>query len=446
VGGHGGRMRLFVIPGGFLCGAALCAVLLHLQPHAFAIDRAQPLTVVTYWQQFGALMWLSLALAMAIASAGYIGAMRLPALRTARIAAICALACAAALAFPVIFSSDVYAYAAYGDLALHGISPYAHTPIAHPDALLRAAIWQWSNPLPVCVYGPAFVGVAGVASALLPLGAAAPLWALRIVSCAALVACAPLAWLAFAPLGARVRSAAAAGIALNPLAIWSAAEGHNDALALAVILAGFALIARSRAFTGALVVGLSALIKAPGVLVCAALPFFARTDRTRIAVGACAGIAIAVAGALPLIAGVTTKLAPAGHYHPQYSLQSLWWPIAAVVAVALAWTRKPIPMAFALMAAVPNPYPWYGLWIVPLAFLDWGTRSAWAAVLFSLLLTVRYLPDATSANVPAGWSAAVVAAEFALPLLLLFTGMWYERRRRPEIRTPDLGPAASRLQ
>lgn len=447
-------MRLgALIPAGFLAGAGVCAWMLRHAPQSIAVDRAQPLVVVTYWQQFGAQMWIAFALAIAIASVGYAGVLRASRKALATTMILSALACAAALLFPVVFSSDVYAYAGYGDMALHGISPYAHAHIALRDPLLDAMLWQWGNPPPMCVYGPAFVWLAqGIAALFLPLGAAAPLWAFRIIACLALIACAPLAHAAFASFPRATRLAAAAGIALNPVAIWSAAEGHNDALALAIVLAGFALVARARLFTGALLAALSALVKAPGALAAIGLAIAAWPDRSRfwrIAPGTALGIAIVAALAIPLEYGVRTKLAPAGHYAPQFSLQYVSIALTAVVIAALVAAscferlRMASYLTMAAWIAIPNPYPWYAVWLLPVAFLAWRSSAAWALIAASLLIALRYYPDATTA-LSRPLSIAIVVLEFGLPLLLLSAHMATSRRARREIRTRAPGFATPR--
>jgi hypothetical protein len=477
-----------LVPLGFAVGAALCSLLLRHAPGDVAVDLAQPLAVVTYWQHFGAQMWLAFALAIAIATIGYIATLRtvggdgldtsatLRYLRVTRplitIAGASALACAAALLFPVVFSSDVYAYAGYGDMALHGISPYAHARVAVRDSLLDAMLWQWGNPPPMCVYGPAFVWLAqGIVALFLPLGAAAPLWAFRIFACIALVACAPLAYAAFSACPRSTRLAAAAGIALNPIAIWSAAEGHNDTLALAIVLAGCALAARSRVFTGALVIGLSALVKAPGAVAAVAFAIASWRDRTRFAQaawGAALGVGIVVALAIPLEYGVRAHLAPHGQYFPQFSLQYVSIPLTVVVALLLllastssavlrylsmthALTRYTMTpgksLAFAALAlwiAIPNPYPWYAVWLLPLAFLAWRSCAAWALIAASLLIGLRYYGDATT-DLSRPLTLAIVALQFGVPLLLLIAHMVNGRRARRETRTtvPDFAPSHS---
>lgn|GEM_PF-585166 len=440
-------MRLaFLVPIGFAAGAVLARALLSHAPPDIAVDRMQPLVVVTYWQHFGFMMWLALFIAIAVASVGYVAALRAP-LDFARgwfdkltmTIACSAIACAAALAFPVVFSSDVYAYAGYGWLALHGVSPYAQAAITMRNPLMDAVLWQWGNPPPVCVYGPAFVWFAQTIVALFGgLGPAAPLWALRISACATLVLCAPLAYHAFANFPMRTRLAAAAGITLNPVAIWTAAEGHNDVFLIAIVLAGFALLARSQLFAGALVLALSAVVKLPGLLAAAAAVAFSdvrnRSQFARLAAGVAAGLCTAALIGWPALAQLSRNVSGRGQYFPQFSLQSAMsfaFGDAAAIAIAtvlalsgiiagciLLWRRRaagaPL-LAIALWIAIPNPYPWYVLWILPVAFIAWETPAAWAIVALTLCTAARYLPDATT-DLSNGMSLAIVCAELALPI------------------------------
>jgi alpha-1,6-mannosyltransferase len=457
-------------------------LLLRHAPASIATDLAQPLVVVTYWQSFGGAMWAALFGAIAVASVGYLGVLRLPfdtdssssnpALRVVRYLtmtmAMSALACAAALAFPAVFSSDVYAYAGYGDMALHGIDPYAHAKIVLRDPLLDAMQWQWGNPPPMCVYGPAFVWIAReIVAHFLPFGVAAPLWAFRILSCIALVACAPLAYAAFARFPVKHRLRAAGGIALNPVAIWSCAEGHNDVLMLAIVLAGFAVLQRGRAFAGAITIALSALIKAPALLAASVVALSSWPDRrrfVRIFGGAATGVALVAAIAVPLEYGVHAHLATRGHYFPQFSPQAL---LALMVPVPLAAAlvlgtcalfavrgardllngkiEGAISIALALWFALPNTYPWYALWILPVAFVAWGTNKAWAVIAATLLAVLRYYGDATSDVSPA-LTAALLLAQFGVPLVLLSVPRMnraHPVRRESRTPAPDFAPLRS---
>lgn len=400
---------------------------------------AQPLVVVTEWGARGALLLGMLFLGVMAAAAPYWIAVRnAQRLSIAGLTALVGGALLVAWCVPVLFSSDVYAYAAYGELARLGLDPYVRSLNPGDDALIRDAIWQW-NPgappgtgsFPICVYGPAFVLLAkALVSALAPLGTLAQLQGLRAVGSAAFIACVPLAYAAFG--GERsVRLCAAATIGLNPVALWCAAEGHNDALVLAIVLAGFAL-ARHRLVTlGAAIAGCSALVKLPGA---AAAIGFAVADR-RARVGAMAGIAISAAFSIPLLRGVTTQLAPHGRYAPQASLQALLgplgplpaWTLAGAVAIALAARAVVLLRArngegwvwlgLGAWVLVPNPYPWYGLWLVALAATAPRSRAAGVAIGLSFTSLLRYVPDAVAIPGPA--LAAVLGALASLPLLWL---------------------------
>jgi hypothetical protein len=463
----------FLVPLGFAAGALFASGLLSHAPASIAIDLAQPLVVVTYWQQFGFWMWLALLVAVVIASVGYIAAlvsarawfdkltMTLVVTMTSS-----ALACAAALAFPAVFSSDVYAYAGYGWLALHGVSPYAHAAVTIRNPLMDAVLWQWGNPPPVCVYGPAFVWFAQTLVALSGgLGPAAPLWALRISACVTLVLCAPLAYYAFANFPTRTRLAAAAGIALNPIAIWSAAEGHNDVFLIAIVLTGFALIARALPLLGAFLLGLSPLVKLPGLLAAGAVLFAYAHDRSRysrVLLGSVAGLTIAGLIALPTLTQLSQNPIARGHYFPQFSLQyvlsSVFGDVAAIVIAlvltlvcalwggVLLWRRNMVGaqlFALALWIAIPNPYPWYALWILPIAFLAWETPAAWSIIALTLCTVARYLPDATT---DLSWKQGVliVCAQLLLPAAVFIAGSMRSRSVRPENRTQAPETALSR--
>ena len=364
------------------------------------------------------------------------------ALRPRSIAALAALAAIGAWCIPVMLSSDVYAYAAYGELARLGHNPYAHVSLASGNPIFGAAIWQWGNPIPVCVYGPLFVVIAqGILELLHAFGTAVQLDGLLAVSVLSLLLCVPLAFAAY-PGNAFARSVAAFTIGLNPVALWCAAEGHNDALAIAIVLAGLALMRNGQSFAGAAVAALAGTVKLPGVL--GAIP--GSTAGTRARMGAALGAIAAIAFSTPLLHAVTTELAPRGRFAPEASLEALVKPLAFVVvrddgsATTIAWSVAAIAalacivrgatrlresrtegwIYFALGAwlLIPNPYPWYSLWLLPLAAAAPATRPAAVALWLSLFSTLRYVPDAIGAPTPAG--AAILGAIATLPFLGLF--------------------------
>jgi hypothetical protein len=289
-----------------------------------------------------------------------------------------------------------------------------------------------------------------------------------VLSCFSLIACAPLAYAAFQTFPRSRRLLAATGISLNPVAIWSCAEGHNDVIVLAIVLAGFAIAARSRTFAGTLTIALAALVKVPALVACAAFAVHTLKQprqRVRVLYGAGLGALIVIGVATPLEYGVGVHLAPSGFYFPQFSPQYalaaiLPVPVAAASVFALcgvlglAGTRAlylgradgAILIAFAAWFAIPNPYPWYALWILPVAFLarSRAASATWAVIAATLLIVLRYYGDATT-ELSTGLSLAIVALSFGLPIAMLMGGrMFHVRPDRPEIHTPVPGFARTR--
>jgi len=151
----------------------------------------QPLVVVTNWGTHGALALSLLVIAIAIAGFVYWKIVeRAAALSVVALLALVAAALAAAWCAPVLFSSDVYAYAAYGELSALGLNPYAHAPPGSHDVLLLDAAWQWgTGTFPICVYGPAFVALMRtLVEVLAPL---ASRWATPLFPAIAPQSCAP---------------------------------------------------------------------------------------------------------------------------------------------------------------------------------------------------------------------------------------------------------------
>ena len=402
----------------------------------------QPLLVATDWGAAGAAPLGALLAAIAVAAFFYKRALQradplpLPIVLAASVAGL-----AIAWCVPVLFSSDVYAYAAYGEMARIGLDPYALAPVPASDAVVRAAQLQWGSAFPICVYGPAFLGVARtIVTLFAPLGLLAQLEAFRVTACVAFLLCVVLAYAAYCgDRTARLRAAATIG--LNPVAVWSVAEGHNDAIALIFVLAGFVLVHRRFFNIGAALVALSSLIKLPGVAAAIALAFVERRAR----VGAIVGIALALGFSLPLAAGVATHLGAHGTYAPQASLQAIVAPISRVAAWALALAVSAlltmragkllarreseawIWLGLAGWVLLPNPYPWYALWLVALAALAPGTLAAGVAILLSFTSMLRYIPDAI--GTPSAPVAAALGIVATLPLLQLVPlRAWYNER------------------
>lgn len=397
----------------------------------------QPLTVATDWGVAATAPLAALFAALAAAFAYYWRLLQKPRPLPARATAIFAIAgLFVAWCSPLLFSSDVYAYAAYGELARIGLNPYAPIPAGVGDPLVRAAQLQWISAFPVCVYGPLFVAFArAVVAELASYGALAQLDAFRVAASIALLLCVPLSILAYdGNRDARLR--AAVTIALNPVAIWSAAEGHNDAIALAVVLSGFAVLRVTRRGAGAAVVAVAALIKAPAIAPVAAL---AIGDR-RVRAVALVSLAIVAALSWPLVAGALSHVAASGRYAPQASVQAIVAPlgeapailVGAIVAALLALRGVArlrigllegwIWLGLACWALIPNPYPWYATWLLALAAMAPRSRPGTAAIALSLTALLRYIPDA--AGTPSTLASVAIGVAASLPLLCV----WYTKR------------------
>ncbi len=404
------------VPAALLAGSLATRVLLVRAPARLAGDLAQPLPVVSAWSEFGVKAFAIFALALvlaALAALRYASTIRgsVPARGTERTIWLAAVAsAAAALSWPVIYSSDVYAYAAYGEMTLRGIDPYLPPPANLHAPFVDLARAQWGGAFPPCIYGTGFAGLAR--EFVRVFGARDPartLFAFRALESFAWLACAYVFSLLARFWFAERRSAALALFALNPLGIWCAAEGHNDPL---IVLAGlFAALAVARAafLAGGLVFGLTPLLKASGAAAGAfvALYFVPRLGARR-GLELCGGFALglAVAGLLDIgpMWPALVALGAHGRYAPQVSLHSVVGALPALAlagiaalaglrALARAESSGALWLALALPLALPNPYPWYMMWVLPVAAAARGPAGTWLWI-GTIAGSLRYLPDA----------------------------------------------------
>jgi len=414
----------------FGLGAYGASRLAALHPSRLAPDFAQPLVVATAWGAYGvsAFAWLAAAVAASALLAGWalfrIARRPLPVDRYAVMAGAL-LGLVGAAAWPFVFSSDVYAYAAYGDLAERGFDPSLPAPAGLVDAYQGAARWQWQGPVPVNVYGPAAlaVGRAAVRSTR-AAGVGATLAVLRGATCVAFLASLVLLdrALRFAP--ARRRSLVVAAYGLNPVVLWGVAEGHNDAFVALGLAAAAALAADGRLAGGGFVAGLLPALKLTGLPIACAYVFEAwragvLSIRLVVAIGL--GTLLATVATLPPLIHTLASIRAHGHYEPALSAQGLLG-LASALGLAIgagAWGARRLGagdprgyawVGIAALLALPNAYPWYALWLVPCALAAGGGPAAialWCATIVSL---VRYLPDAAGTlSLQASTLAALIA-------------------------------------
>jgi len=425
-----------VVPLGI--GALAARMLASHHPQRLAVDFAQPLVVVTNFGSYGAEAFSLLAASIATSTAllAFVVS-RVYARAEARdlggIVAAATLGLCFAAAWPFVFSSDVYAYAAYGELALHGIDPYLPAPPLARDPFVAAARFQWGGSFPADVYGPAMLVISrGIVATMGSLGAT--LLGLRAAAAVAFLASIVCAHLALAALPAERRFASVCAYALNPVVLWSVAEGHNDAFVLLIASIAAIAIARTGAIGGALL-GLTPLFKAPGLLLAVGFVLDAtlrRCDRARWAAASatCAGLALAIAVALPPLLPGLGHSGRHGPYAPSGSLQGLVGLLPALVLAAFAVgfglarlrrgdRRGHAWLGIALVCGLPNGYPWYALWLVPWAIAAGEGMAAGALWLVTIFATARYLPDASQTldGAPARLLAAVSIAPLALAIL-----------------------------
>ncbi len=314
------------------------------------------------------------------------------------------------LFLPLLFSRDVYSYAAQGRIAaIYHANPYVATPADFPrDALAPFVGPKWFDT--PSVYGPLWMQ----ASALVARGVesvTALVTAFRLIAIAA-----SLATLAIvAILVRRVRpdreAFALAILGLNPVVLFqSVASGHNDLLVALAIAAAISLAFARRELLATAALAIGALIKATAavplvlfvVAVTAGRP---RGERGRTLLGH-----LAVAGGLAVLAAgpfLNTKdpslgmlelsthegwLAPSRFFHrlfdaisahtlgfvPRIAFTILL--VGALVLVGRELVRRAPATPWlhggawgwallCLMLLGPVLLPWYVTWALPLAWL-----------------------------------------------------------------------------
>ncbi len=375
----------------------------------------------------GVIAGLGLVASLAILAVGYAAALRRPPTQAVLAAAVTG-SLLGALAMPLLFSADVYAYAYYGDLVLHGRNPYGHGAVPAADPLAAAAVAAWNGRVPPrCVYGPIAVAVAALADLT---GTAGGVWAALLLQRLAAAA----AYAAYVALALRLvpdpRSRVA--FSLNPVVLWSVGEGHNDALMLALTVAG---LAASRARP--LLLALAALVKAPALLA------FSRIERRGqtaaavlltaagyvplgLAAAADVGTAHAAAAGTPWLSPLGLLAAMTGRA-PAVALVLGLLGAAVLAARRLTPVERTAVLALAAWFALPNAYPWYALWIVPLAARN--RSSVWSRALLAAALSspIRAITDAVF-GAPDGFDGAssarilLIAAQYAPPLAVVAFG------------------------
>jgi hypothetical protein len=345
---------------------------------------------------------------------------------------VATLALACGVAVPLWLSADVWAYAAYGALVGHGVDPWAHAfttsgVAPYADPLLDAALRAWDGSLPRDIYGPLFtLPVAAVVAATRRLSPLGTVTVLRALSSGALLVCIALAQ--------RRRPRLMRLLALHPVVLWSAAEGHNDAFWLAAVL----LADRLRSFPARCATLVAAVaIKLVAVVALGAALLRTR-GRTRVAGVIIALVALVIAYA-PLLRSLAAHGLDHGPGPPRVSLVHatalatwsgstipLWCAgvcaLLGVAALRRAWRTADVSagVAFAAWLLLPAPEPWYATWLVAVVALSGPTPAARALLAASFTGLALYVQDVVPATVlhdPALLGGTMLAV-YVLPLIV----------------------------
>lgn len=377
---------------------------------------------------------------------------------------------------PPLFSGDGWSYVATGALTGRGLSPYQWTPAALPTPLRSGVAPHWLfTPSP---YGPLSLAWGGLLSRVTQ-----DPWAL--LSWYRVLAVGSLALLAWAVPRVASRAGqdpveASALVVASPFVLVHGIGGlHNDLVLAALVVAALAVTRPGRWVPGALLVGVAAAVKAPGILGAVGVVLLslgpgasrlARLGRA-LAVGATAVVVLLAAGwltglgtgwvhALLVPEGERTQLAvtwvagrwvrdllvhfgPSGvafadHVHPALLAKKAGLVALVLTAAWVALVRRTGSPARALsgaglvlLAAVvlsPAGHFWYFLWCVPLLGCLPLRRPAHVALLAGIVTLGLTAPaDAALRKVwLMDWSALAV---IVVPVVAGLSVVLVERRR-----------------
>lgn len=328
------------------------------------------------------------------------------------IGALVALHVGFALCPPVI-SADVFGYLAYGRLeVLHGLSPYTHAPAAVPGDPLLAYVGLQGHPSP---YGPLFtLGSYAVA----PLGSVAGLWTMKAVHAASALACLAFVWVCARRLG-REPLPVLVFVGLNPLwLVWAVGGAHNDLLMMAVAMGAAALLTRGRSTSGAALGAVAVGVKPTAVLFLPFMVLGARRPRAALG-GSLAALAAALAVSLAFFGAELVDFGAVALAHASY-VSRFSVPTGVAEALGIGGLSKGIRVALtavglsAVLLALRSAhrgtqwitaagwatlavlltttwlYPWYVVWVLPLAALSSSRGLCGAALgVTGLVIAVR---------------------------------------------------------
>ena len=332
--------------------------------------------------------------------------------RLAHVAVIAAAVQLVPLGAPLLLSTDAWTYWDYGRIAaVHDANPYVKTPRAYPhDPAFRYAGREWRRS--TTVYGPAFTLASeplALADGRSPNAAA---WTYKTIAAAASLGAATLA--AFL---ARRKAFACAFVGWNPLlALHLAGGGHNDAWMAVLVMGALGVaVAGRRHWAGALW-ALAVLVKWIPLLFLPLRFLAARATGRRVGhLGFAAAAACLAAistwqfglhwlGAFgPLAANASKETSFALPHRLQQLGLPEWFSLASALTAYVMlylWllrearagrARLGLAAGF-LLLVTPYLWPWYLIWVVPLAAAEEDRPAQWLALGMSAYLLGQTIP------------------------------------------------------
>lgn len=310
---------------------------------------------------------------------------------------------------PLIMSTDVFSYVAYGRIgAVYGANPYFHGPNAialDPAYAFIATRWT-ATPT---VYGPLFTGISYL---LAPLSLAWNVLAYKAIAGISSLVIVVLVWKASVLRGLNpVRAVVIVG--LNPvILVYGVGGGHNDLLMLAILLLGvYVQLLGHRRASGASIVAATGVKLTAGLL----LPFVVahnargrggrglRALLTGVCIAACVGgiLSFVFFGTGPIhLLSTLRKVQQTGGLNSVPGLVltvvglgqltgvvgsvltvafgiSVVWLLCRVWKGELDWITGAGWATAGLIVTAGLLVPWYVAWLVPFAALS-DDRRLWA--------------------------------------------------------------------
>jgi hypothetical protein len=381
------------------------------------------------------------------------------------------LAVAVLVLAPPMGTSDTVDYAVYGRMAVLGYDPHVMTPRefrATGDRIAALAPEPWQD-IP-SVYGPLATGTEWAASALPDGSATSTVFWLKLWNALAfLVAALALDRLAGTDPARRARVHLL--WTFNPLMLWALIGGaHVDGLAAGLAVAGLATVGPAvwRSGAAGLLLGAAAAVKAPYLLLGAAMAWSVRRS-PRALVALAAGAAVFLAAGYSVVGGAGIAALAGRSRSPSWNTpwQLLvpltgrlpsWLPWLALVPAALvvllllrvrtdgpAWLGPALAICTAWVITSPVYYPWYEALVLPLVALAPAARLDWVQLTRTLVATVGSLPGLAvrfgDSWLRTGPLPYVVPGALLLLLLLLAGEAVLRRRSEPGFRAAASSPA-----